>query len=279
MTDAGQATAWVQNNVVRFWPAVRIKYIAVGNEVSPIHNAGLARTVLPALVNIFNAVRSAGLHESIKVSTAIDTTLIGTSYPPSEGAFKGEVRWFLDPIVGHLVWAKTPILVNIYTYFGYKGNPRDISLPYATFAAQNVAFTDQGRAYKNLFDAILDGLYAALERAWGGSLDVVVSESGWPSAGDFGATNDNAKAYVSNFIRHVKGGSPKRPNKPIEAYIFAMFNENQKNGGETEKNFGLFFPNKTPKYNIGFGAARNDDCCIVSAEKNSTTPEVGISDM
>lgn len=268
LTDASSAASWVQSNVVPFWPSVKIRYIAVGNEVSPIHQASLAQSLRPALVNVFNAVRSAGLHEQIKVSTAIDTTLIGKSYPPSEGAFRDDVRWFVDPIIGHLVWAKTPILANIYTYFSYVSNPRDISLPYALFTSPSISVWDQGRGYQNLFDAMLDALYSSLEGAWGGDLDVVVSESGWPSAGGTGATLDNARTYYTNLIKHVKGGTPKRPNKPIETYLFALFNENQKSP-ELEKNFGVFYPNKQPKYNLNFGAQRNWDLLV--DQHNSTT--------
>ncbi|KAF4361472.1 hypothetical protein F8388_012932 [Cannabis sativa] len=252
LADPSQATSWVQQNVVNFWPSVRFKYIAVGNEVSPIsgNTAWLAQFVLPALVNVFNAVRSAGLQDQIKVSTAIDTTLIGKSFPPSEGAFRGDIRGFIEPIVGHLVWAKTPLLANIYPYFSHRDNP--------------------GLGYQNLFDAILDALYSSLEGVWGGSLDVVVSESGWPSAGGFATSDDNARTYLSNLIRHVKKGSPKRPNKPIETYIFAMFNENQKQP-ELEKHFGVFFPDKRPKYNLNFGGERIWD---FSAEHNATLPLV-----
>lgn len=266
LTDPSKANSWVQSNVVPFWPSVKIKYIAVGNEVSPIHQAGLAQSLRPALVNVFNAVRSAGLHEQIKVSTAIDTTLIGKSYPPSEGAFRDDVRWFVDPIIGHLVWAKTPILANIYTYFSYVSNPQSISLPYALFTSPSVVVWDKGRGYQNLFDAMLDSLYSSLEGASGGTLDVVVSESGWPSEGGTATTFDNAKAYYTNLIRHVKGGTPKRPNKPIETYLFAMFNENQKEP-QYEKNFGVFFPNKQPKYSLNFGAQRTWD---ITAENNTS---------
>uniref|UniRef100_A0A2N9IQB0 glucan endo-1,3-beta-D-glucosidase n=1 Tax=Fagus sylvatica TaxID=28930 RepID=A0A2N9IQB0_FAGSY len=268
LANPSNAQAWVQRNVLNFWPSVRFRYIAVGNEVSPVNGgtSGLAQFVLPALVNVFNAVRSAGLQDQIKVSIAIDMTLIGTSYPPSQGAFRGDVRSYLDPIIGHLVYAKTPLLANVYTYFSYAGNPRDISLPYALFTSPSVVAWDGSNGYQNLFDAMMDSLYSALERAWGGSLEVVVSESGWPSAGGFATSFDNARTYYSNLIRHVKGGTPKRPGRAIETYLFAMFNENQKQP-ELEKNFGLFFPNKQPKFPLNFGGERLWD---VTAEYNAT---------
>ncbi|PRQ46967.1 putative glucan endo-1,3-beta-D-glucosidase [Rosa chinensis] len=46
-------------------------------------------------------------------------------------------------------------------------------------------------------------------------------------------------------------GTPKRPDEPIEAFIFAMFNENHKPKGE-EQHFGLFYPNMEPVYYMPF---------------------------
>ncbi|XVE82249.1 hypothetical protein DITRI_Ditri15bG0132900 [Diplodiscus trichospermus] len=269
LANPSNAQSWVQQNVLNYWPSVRFRFIAVGNEVRPVNSdtAWLAQYVLPALVNVFNSIRSAGLQDQIMVSTAIDMTLIGISYPPSDGAFRGDVRSYLDPIIGHLAWAGTPLLANIYTYFSHAENPRDISLPYAIFTSPSPVVWDQGRGYQNLFDAMLDSVYAALEKAGQGSLQVVVSESGWPSAGGLATSVDNAQTYLSNLIRHVQGGTPMRPGRAIETYMFALFDENQKNP-ELEKHFGLFSPNKQAKYSLNFGGGRIWD---VSAEYNATT--------
>ncbi|KAI4334953.1 hypothetical protein L6164_013648 [Bauhinia variegata] len=269
-TNAENARQWVQRNVMNFWPSVKIKYIAVGNEVSPVGgSSGFAQFVLPAIQNVYQAIRAKGLHDQIKVSTAIDTTLIGNSYPPSKGSFRGDVRSYLDPIIGYLVYANAPLFANVYPYFSYSGNPRDISLPYALFTAPNVVVWDGSRGYQNLFDAMLDSLHAAIDNTRIGYVKVVVSESGWPSDGAFAATYDNARVYLDNLIRHVNGGTPMRPGA-IETYLFAMFDENQKSP-ELEKHFGLFYPSKQKKYPFGFGREREWEITATAADEFNVT--------
>ncbi|WVZ01946.1 hypothetical protein V8G54_022752 [Vigna mungo] len=246
LTDQNAAMDWVNTNVVPYAQEVNIKYISVGNEIRPDYNE--AQYILPAMTNIHNAISSLNLQAQIKVSTAIDSTLISNPYPPNDGVFNSQS--YIIPIVEFLKNIGAPLLTNIYPYFAYIGDKENIPLEYALFTQQG----ENSVGYQNLFDAMLDSVYAALEKAGAGDVKIVVSESGWPSAGGDGASVENAATYYANLIAHAKSGSgtPKRPGGSIETYLFAMFNENNKQGEESEKHFGLFTPDKSPKYQLTF---------------------------
>ncbi|PWA41540.1 Glycoside hydrolase, catalytic domain-containing protein [Artemisia annua] len=224
LNDQGNANTWVRDNIQRY-PDVKFKYIAVGNEVDPNNdNRRYVNFVLPAMRNIHNALRAAGLDNKIK------------------------------PIIRFLAQNNLPMLANIYPYFGYLGDPNS-NLQYALFTAQGTVVNDvNGRQYSNLFSAMLDAHYAAQARLGGENVKIVVSESGWPSAGGRAATIENAGTYYRNLIAHIKGrkGTPQKPGRCIETYLFAMFDENNKQGAETEKHFGVFSPNQQPKYQLKF---------------------------
>ncbi|KAL5698984.1 putative glucan endo-1 [Ranunculus cassubicifolius] len=281
--DNSAAINWVQTNVLNYRPSVNIRYIAVGNEVTPVNqNSGYAPFVVRAMTNVFNAIKDAGLFQTILVSTSIDTGVIeeSTSYPPSAARFRDDVLGFMNPVLGFLSDTGGPILLSVYPYFA-RSDPR-ISLPYALFTKTSPEFTDPGNnlQYFNLFDAELDGVYAAMEKNLGTSSNSmledpylspqkanrpvprpVVTETGWPKAGNrppsrrllgTDETIDNACTYYQNVIRHVKNGTPRMSGVPIDTYLFAMFDENLKQGADSERNFGLFYTNKAPVCQINF---------------------------
>ncbi|KAL6614326.1 hypothetical protein ACP70R_036596 [Stipagrostis hirtigluma subsp. patula] len=252
-SDASFAASWVKSYVQPFAGAVRFRYITAGNEVIPGDDAA---HVLPAMQNLESALRAAGL--SVPVTTAVATSVLGSSYPPSQGAFSEAALPAVGPIVSFLASRATPLLVNVYPYFAYSADPSSVPLDYALLSSApggKAAVTDGGVAYTNMFDAIVDAVHAALERAGGQGLEVVVSETGWPSGGGgAGASVQNAAAYANNVVRHVGRGTPRRPGKAVETFVFAMFNENQKPQG-VEQHFGLFEPDMSEVYHVDFTAA------------------------
>uniref|UniRef100_A0A0D9V4V9 Glucan endo-1,3-beta-D-glucosidase n=1 Tax=Leersia perrieri TaxID=77586 RepID=A0A0D9V4V9_9ORYZ len=238
------AAGWVKDNI-QANPGVSFRYIAVGNEVQDSHTAN----ILPAMRNVNTALTAAGLN-NIKVSTSVRFDVITDSFPPSNGKFRDA---YMTAIAKFLATTGAPLLANVYPYFAYKDDQKNIPLNYATFQpGTTVTDNGNGLTYTSLFDAMVDSIYAALEKAGTPGVSVVVSESGWPSAGGaVGASPRNAQAYNQGLINHVRGGTPKKP-RALETYIFAMFDENKKDGDEIEKHFGLFSPNKSPSYSISF---------------------------
>ncbi|CAM0885229.1 unnamed protein product [Alopecurus aequalis] len=238
------AAGWVRANVQAYQGLI-IKYIVAGNEVQDPDT----QNIVPAIRNLNAALSAVGLG-GIKVSTAARFDVVKNTFPPSDGVFRES---YMTDVVRLLASTGAPLLANIYPYFAYRDDPVDIQLNYATFQPTSpVRDNKNGLTYTCLFDAMVDAIYAALEKAGTPGLGLVVSESGWPSASGFAATADNARAYNQGLIDHVGGGTPKRPGVTLETYIFSMFNENFKLGDLTEKHFGLFNPDKSPAYNIRF---------------------------
>eukprot|EP01018_Ginkgo_biloba_P005183 Gb_34221 [translate_table: standard] len=250
--DQAPANGWVNDNVHPFYPTINIKYIAVGNEV--FANRQYLPYLFSATQNSQKAIVSANLQNNIKVSTTHASSVLGNSYPPSAGEFGNDVKDIMRSILNFLAENGSPFMANVYPYFSYNGNRSQISLHYALFKSSVPVANDGGRMYKSLFDALVHSLIAAMEKLGQPNIPIVITESGWPSAGNDVATVDNARIYNNNLIKHVlsNDGTPRRPGRSIETYIFALFNENKKDGDETERHFGLFYPNKNPVYPVNF---------------------------
>ncbi|XP_057785139.1 glucan endo-1,3-beta-glucosidase-like [Salvia miltiorrhiza] len=273
------ATAWVRTYILQH-PNVTFRHITVGNEIDPDSEFG--PFVLPAMQNIYRAVRTAGRAGQIKVSTSIRTDLLNTSYPPQAGEFKCSVNWYIRPIVEFLRDTQTPLLVNVYPYFAYMNDPQNINLSFALLQP-NSGVVAGGVYYDNLYYAILDAVDAAMERILAAVPSLFSafsdekprgprnpggrgSETGWSSKGGrkkhMGYTTalgdgpintvENARIYNNNLMRIVKSGTPRRPGRPLETYIFAMYDENLKPGLAYERHFGIFLPNGQPKYPLRF---------------------------
>jgi len=249
------AQNWIKNNIVPFVPATDIIGISVGNEVLFSGDGTLISQLLPALQNLHTALVEVSLDQQIKVSTPHSMAILSTSAPPSAGRFNESFD--MKSLLDFLQKIGAPLMINPYPYFAYKSNPTDHILVYALFEP-NPGFydTNSGLTYTNMFDAQLDAVYSAMKYLGYPGVDIVVAETGWPSVGDpteTGVSLQNAIAYNGNLIKHVTSmtGTPLRPNRYIQTYIFALFNEDLKPGPTSEHNYGLFKVDMTMAYDVG----------------------------
>ncbi|CAH1451608.1 unnamed protein product [Lactuca virosa] len=258
MQDPTAAQSWVKTNVQAYLPATKITSIAVGNEVLTFNDTSLSGCLLPAMQSIHTALINLNMDRQVTVTTAHSLAILETSYPPSAGAFREDLKGCLSPILDFLSKTCSPFLINAYPFFAYKANPKQISLDFVLFQP-NDGIVDSGNNlhYDNMLFAQIDAVYAALGSLGYKKLPVQISETGWPSKGDddeVGASPENAKKYNGNLLKVVsqKKGTPAMPEYDLNIFVFAMFNENLKPGPTSERNYGLFKPDGTPAYGLGF---------------------------
>eukprot|EP00253_Pinus_taeda_P000478 PITA_00478 len=257
MTDPTKATEWVNENIQAYLPATKITCIAVGNEVYTGTDTQLMENLVPAMKNIHSALVSIGADTDIKITTPHSLGVLGNSYPPSAGSFTSDLTSLMKPLLDFLSQIDSPFFVNVYPFFAYKANPSQISLDYVLFRPNaGVVDPNNNISYSNMLYAQVDAVYSALSALGYPNLEVTVSETGWPSMGDAdeaGATLQNAQTYNGNLLQLLaqNQGTPLRPKVVLQAYLFALFNEDMKTGPTSERNYGLYKPDGTAVYNLG----------------------------
>ncbi|KAK6137986.1 hypothetical protein DH2020_028267 [Rehmannia glutinosa] len=116
--------------------------------------------------------------------------------------------------------------------FGIRPAESSENLSYALFQPNGGVFDRAtGLNYTNMFAGQMDAVYSAMKRVGYDDVDIVVAETGWPSAGDpnqVGVSVDNAVSYNANLVKFVGSGV-----------------------GTSERNFGLFRPDFQPVYDVG----------------------------
>ncbi|RWW29495.1 hypothetical protein GW17_00005971 [Ensete ventricosum] len=286
--DPAEALAWARANVQAYLPATKIVAVTVGNEV--LNNANdtgfaLARCLVPAMEALHSAFASLGLDRDVAVTTAHSLSVLATpSYPPSVAVFRRELLPYVCPLIAFHARTRYPFFVNAYPYFAYAQESSGVALEFALLDPDATGFTDPGSGlcYTNLLHSQVDAVYHAILAAGGEAgklVEVRVSETGWPSAGDpdeRGATPENAARYNGNLMRLVaeQKGTPLVPGTPLRAYVFALFNENQKPGPTSERNYGLFKPDGTPVYHLDITVPPdNATAAGGGGDGGSSTPE------
>lgn len=128
LQDPGVAQSWVKSNVQIYLPDTKITSIAVGNEVLTFNDTTLSGCLLPAMQSIHTALIDLKLDRQVTVTTAHSLAVLETSYPPSSGAFRGDLKDCLSPILEFLSETCSPFLINAYPFFAYKGNQNESNL-------------------------------------------------------------------------------------------------------------------------------------------------------
>ncbi|KAL7084820.1 hypothetical protein ACP275_14G245700 [Erythranthe tilingii] len=257
MTDPSLAQAWIQTHVQPYISRTKINCITVGNEILTGNDSQLISNLLPAMETVSGALVNLGLSDKIYVTTAHSYGVLSNSFPPSSGIFRQDLVPYIQPILEFHARTKSPFLINAYPFFAYKDNPGEVSLDYVLFRP-NAGSIDPvtNLHYDNMLYAQIDAVYSAIRLLGHTDIQVKVSETGWPSKGDVnevGATPENAQLYNGNLINRIalNEGTPAKPSVPIDVFFFALFNEDLKPGPASERNYGLYYPDGTPVYNIG----------------------------
>lgn len=253
------ADEWVKTNVVPFYPKTLIRYLLVGNEILSNPPNTTWFNLVPAMRKIRYSVKKFGL-KKIKVGTPLAMDALESSFPPSNGTFRSDVRdKVIKPLLRFLDRTKSFFFVDVYTYFAWANQPTQINLDYALLAATNITYKDpvSGLTYTNLLDQMLDSVIFAMKGLGYPNIRLFIAETGWPNGGDIdqiGANIYNAATFNRNVVKKFMAkppiGTPARPGVVIPTMIFALYNENQKPGPGTERHFGLLYPNGSYVYPI-----------------------------
>lgn len=255
--NADHAMNWVKDNVLAYLPDTHIRGIAIGNEVLGSSDE-FSGFLLGAVKNVYNALDKLKLSHLVQITTAHSQAVFAASFPPSSCVFKDNVVQYMKPLLEFFSQIGSPFCLNAYPFLAYMSNKDQIDINYALFLPTKGADDPKTKLhYDNLLDAQIDAAYAALEDAGYGKMEVIVTETGWASHGDeneAAATANNARTYNYNLRKRLAKmkGTPLRPKSVLKVYVFAIFNENLKPGPTSERNFGLFKPDGSISYDIGF---------------------------
>ncbi|XP_074320509.1 glucan endo-1,3-beta-glucosidase, basic-like [Silene latifolia] len=247
---------WVEEHVKAYVPDVKIKYIVVGNEVSRNNDLFNVSFSAELVVNqTLIALQDLGLKD-IKVTISCDRSVLEQLDPnpvPSTADFWLFTGQFLDPILKILNETGAPFMTSVYPYYEHIKFPNEINSEFALLSSTCSGLTDGKYCYQNKFDVMLDAYYVTLEKRGYPNMEIIVSETGWPSDGGLDATLKNEKTYITNLLKHVRKGTgtPRRPSKPIQVYL-NLLDENNRGSPEIEKHFGVFTSDGKIKFPVKF---------------------------
>lgn len=285
------AAAWVNKNVAAYVPGTNITAIAVGSEVlTAIPHA--APILVPAMNNLHKALVASNLNFKVKVSTPHSMDIISRPFPPSTAIFNSSWNSTMYQVLQFLKNTNSYFMLNAYPYHGYTTGDGNFSLEYTLFqplsSVKQIVDPNTLFHYNSMFDAFVDAAYYSIEAFNISGISVVVTETGWPwngGANERDASVKNAQAYTNNLIRRVlnNSGPPSQPTMPINTYIYELFNEDERRGPVSEKNWGLFFTNGSTVYPLSLGGSgpmsgnSTDLFCIAKSGANEDKLRNGLN--
>lgn len=260
--DISAADKWFSSRIMPFIPSTSVTAICVGNEYLSTSdgdgdNVLDPKALIQAMQNIHAILLARGLDRKIKVTTPHSMATLASSFPPSSSTFATTLMPIMTEVVSFLADTVAPFMINAYPYFAFRDNPETVNLDYALLGNASGVHDPRGYTYTNMLDAQIDAVHSAINALGFGnrSIDIIVSESGWPSKGEpaeTAATPDHARTYNTRLIERGQSGqgSPMRPKDNVQIFLFSLFNENEKEGVASERNFGLFNGDGSKVYEV-----------------------------
>ncbi|KAJ8432595.1 hypothetical protein Cgig2_008680 [Carnegiea gigantea] len=188
------AAAWIDRNVVPYYPDTLITAIAVGDEVLTTMPS-TAPLLFPAIQSLYNALVASNLHTRIKVSTPHSASIILDPFPPSQAFFNTSMTQYLLPIFKFLSKTQSPIMMNLYPYYVFMENKGVVPLENSLFKpltpSKEMVDPNTLLHYTNVYDAMIDSTYFSLKNLNITDVVVMVSETG----GTFLANDTTNQTY------------------------------------------------------------------------------------
>mmetsp|Transcript_5053 Transcript_5053/g.15146 ORF Transcript_5053/g.15146 Transcript_5053/m.15146 type:complete len:321 (+) Transcript_5053:545-1507(+) len=208
-----------------------IQFITVGNE--PFHGANrnsVGLVIVEAFESVAALLRDNGL--GVRPTMSFSASCLVDTYPPQNARFNQEIEAPMRRLITGLQASGSVFGINLYPFFAqlYDANV-------------NVELARDGA----ILSAEIDATRAALASVGAGSLTLAVTETGWPTAGDAGASVSNAQLYTASVLREAS------TNPHITAvYLFEALDEPSKVGGPIDTNWGLMTANGEAKFALQF---------------------------
>ncbi|KAL4283240.1 hypothetical protein GQ457_16G006010 [Hibiscus cannabinus] len=261
--SASTAAAWVNKNVASYVPATNITAVAVGSEVlSSVPQ--VAPVLVSAMNNLHKALVASDLNFHVKVSSPQSLDIIPKPFPPSTAAFNSSPNSTIYQLLQFLKNTNSYYMLNAYPYYGYTKGDGIFPIDYALFkplpAVKQIVDPNTLFHYNSMFDAMVDATYYSMDALNFSGIPIVVTETGWPSQGgpnEPDATVENAGTFINNLVRRVSNnsGPPSRLNIPINTYIYELFNEDERPGPVSEKNWGILSTNGTDVFPLSLSGS------------------------